>query len=88
MVCQIEKEWSSVSEVAEYLGVAPQTVYNAIKVGDLGAHGYGQGDQGGYRIHRDDLQDYINRCRKSPKNPRREPRQPTRPQPGLRHLRG
>jgi excisionase family DNA binding protein len=74
-------EMLTVQDVALILKVSNSLVYDLIASGKIACHRIGNG-RGAIRVRRDDLEQYINRCRVEPEIP------PARiPRPKLKHLR-
>jgi len=58
-----ERVWFNISQAAEFLGLGKSTVRRLIDAGDLRAfRHHGRGERPFWRIHRDDLNEYLHRC--------------------------
>ena len=62
------RQWWSVKELAEYYGLSPRTVYDAIATGQLVAHRFGR-KKGGLRVAEEDRVRWENNCRGTPSTP-------------------
>ena len=56
IVVDLEKEWLSVADICDYMGVSAYVVTNQLRAGDLPAVKFGRE----WRIARQDFEDWIN----------------------------
>lgn len=59
-----EPEWLSVKAIVDKLGLSSTTVHKLIQSGDLKAADLGTGKKASWRVHRDDLESYLDAARR------------------------
>jgi excisionase family DNA binding protein len=58
-----EAEWLSVKAIATKLDVSTTTVHKLVQSGELRAADVGTGKKASWRVHREDLENYLNGAR-------------------------